>query len=628
MASLDRLITEISSPPLPLERLDLSNSTISTRALKRILNIHGQSLTSLNLEHNAFERDFIFDVSLSDKLTELNLSENIVNCTELNALSFLTNIVTLKLNNLSYMQSDIAFTVSLRNIILRLPHLRTLEVRRNILPINMSIVFYRELANINSLTNLDLSEGGICLEEIAELSEVKSLRKLNLSHNQMSSDVLDLLGDSFKDHPNLESLILSNTLDRYEPITKLAQLKKLTELDLSYNTLVDHQLEEILPITDETNLAKIVKLKLTNNYISNRGALTISSWLLSNQTLKDLDLSCNLLTYQSAEAIAKALKSNTTLQSLGLSTNGLLKTGIGIISKALSKKCALTKLNVSNNQIEHVGLRELILKLKESKITELDISHNDCETRLAILLADQLEFENIDLKILNIANGKIKMPGAQSLIKADKLTELDISDNHVSSFDLNKLCLAIKDESSLTKLALRGCFASINTLRPLHNLLSTKNNLSSLDLSNNRLLTAPLFINSLLQQNDHLTEVKFNEPQSARSYTSLYLTMNKQLKLKNEYNKYSENFILQAILILNISHQTRDHNNNLFEIPKFLLLQILTYIKPKYRSDKSIKLCFDRIDKNLTNRKDGVLPWWESILIQGKKLNKIFERST
>ena len=185
-----------------------------------------------------------------------------------------------------------------------------------------------------------------------------------------------------------------------------------------------------------------------HNYLTNDSALFISSWLLSNKTLQELDLSNNLLTYQSAEAIAKALESNTTLKSIGLGTNGILKNGISIISKSLSKKSALTMLNVSNNQIEHIGLRELILKLKESNITELDISQNPCEPRLASLLADQLEFEDLNLIKLNIANSKIKVAGADALIKASKLTELDISNSHISSFDLNRLCKTMKDESS------------------------------------------------------------------------------------------------------------------------------------------------------------------------------------
>jgi Ran GTPase-activating protein (RanGAP) involved in mRNA processing and transport len=627
MASLDILIREIAIPPLPLETLDLSKSNISTRYIQRILSNHRRNLTSLNLAHNAFEHDVIFDISLADKLTELDLSDNIISSTELNALCFLTKLKTLKLNNLTYIQPGSSLAITFANITRHLNDLTRLEIRNNVLPIEFSINFIRALSSKNTLTELDLSEAGIDPEEIFELSDITSLEHLSLSHNQMSSDIIDLLGESFSENPNFKSLIMANTLEQCEPLIPLTKIKSLTELDLSHNTLIDPQLQDLLPIKSKTNLPNIIKLKLHHNYLTNDSALFISSWLLSNKTLQELDLSNNLLTYQSAEAIAKALESNATLKSLELSTNGLSKIGISIISKALSKKSALTKLNVSNNQIEHIGLRELILKLKDSNITELDISQNNCEPRLATLLADQLEFEYLDLRKLNIANSKIQVAGADALIKASKLTDLDISNSHISSFDLNKLCKTIKAESALTTLKLRGCFSHINSLRPLHHELTRKRSLTSLDLRDNRLLTSPLFINSLVQQNDNLTEVLFNEPQAAKPYTGLYLTVNRQSRLKEGYNKYSRLFILQTILLLNTTHQAANPQNHLIKVPKLLIFQIIDFLKPKYRSHQSLMLCLDRVDRNLANRKKGVTPWWESILIKDQKLNKIFERA-
>ncbi len=625
MASLDILIKEIAIPPLQLETLDLSKSNISTRYIQRILSNHRRNLTSLNLAHNAFEHDVIFDISLADKLTELDLSDNIINSHELNALCFLTKLKTLKLNNLTYIQSGASLAITFANITRQLNNLTRLEIGKNVLPIELSINFIRALSSKNTLTALDLSEAGVDPQEMFELSGIMTLEQLNLSHNQVSSDALYLLGESFREHPNLKSLIMPNTLNQCEPLSPLTKIKNLTELDLSHNSLIDPQLEDLLLI--KNNLPNIIKLELHNNYLTNDSSLLISSWLLSNKTLQELDLSANLLTYQSAEAIAKALESNATLKSLGLGANGLSKTGISIISKALSKKCALTKLNVSNNQIEHVGLRELILKLKDSNITELDISQNNCEPRLATLLADQLEYENLDLIKLNIANSKIQVIGADALIKASKLTELDISSSHISSFDLNKLCKTIKAESALTTLKLRGCFSHINSLRPLHHELVSKKNLTSLDLRDNKLLTSPLFINSLVQQNNNLTEVIFNEPQAAKPYTALHLTVNRQSKLKEEYNKYSRLFILQTTLLLNTTNQAANPQNYLLKVPKALVFQIIDFLKPKYRSHQSLMLCLDRVDRNLANRKKGVTPWWESILIKDLKLNKIFELS-
>ena len=153
-----------------------------------------------------------------------------------------------------------------------------------------------------------------------------------------------------------------------------------------------------------------------------------------------------------------------------------------------------------------------------------------------------------------------------------------------------------------------------------------KKSLTSLDLRDNRLLTSPLFINSLVQQNDNLTEVLFNEPQAAKPYTGLYLTINRQSRLKEAYNKYSSLFVLQVTLLLNTTYQASNPQNHLIKVPKLLIFQIIDLLKPKYRSHESLMLCLDRVDRNLANRKKGVTPWWESILIKDQKLNKIFER--
>ena len=143
MASLDRLIREIAAPPLPLETLDLSKSSISTRYIQRILRNHSHNLTSLNLSHNAFEYNVIFNISLADKLTELDLSDNIINTTELNAICFLTKLKTLKLNNLTYLQSGAALAATFANITRNLNNLTRLEIRGNVLPIEFSINFIR-----------------------------------------------------------------------------------------------------------------------------------------------------------------------------------------------------------------------------------------------------------------------------------------------------------------------------------------------------------------------------------------------------------------------------------------------------------------------------------------------------
>ena len=79
----------------------------------------------------------------------------------------------------------------------------------------------------------------------------------------------------------------------------------------------------------------------------------------------------------------------------------------------------------------------------------------------------------------------------------------------------------------------------------------------------------------LFELNDNLTEVLFNEPQAAKTYTSLYLTVNRQSRIKEAYNKYSRLFVLQITLLLNTTHQAANPQNHLIKVPKLLIFQII-----------------------------------------------------
>ena len=158
----------------------------------RFLRVTHPSATNNNLQANYYP----VRLACVKHTTSVQSDSNIINTTELNAICFLTKLKTLKLNNLTYLQSGAVLAATFANITRNLNNLTRLEIRGNVLPIEFSINFIRTLSSINTLKELDLSEAGIDTEEIFELSDISSLEHLNLSHNQMSSDIIELLGES------------------------------------------------------------------------------------------------------------------------------------------------------------------------------------------------------------------------------------------------------------------------------------------------------------------------------------------------------------------------------------------------------------------------------------------------
>lgn len=73
------------------------------------------------------------------------------------------------------------------------------------------------------------------------------------------------------------------------------------------------------------NMAKIVSLDLSDNYISQEGVQLLAPYLAKNRTLTHLNLSKNHIQSAGASHIISAIAGNTVLQTLDLSGNNIDK---------------------------------------------------------------------------------------------------------------------------------------------------------------------------------------------------------------------------------------------------------------------------------------------------------------
>lgn len=193
--------------------------------------------------------------------------------------------------------------------------------------------------------------------------------------------------------PNLEEVVITNTVVQAEELPYLGQLKSLKKL-----TMQKCSLSTVSGLEQAGSLTHLV---LSNNSLRDIAPLS------KLQALEELDLSNNAL------KDVLALSGLKNLITLDLSHNDLTSLS------ALSTASSLENLNVANNSLtELTGVAEL------SHLVNLNASNNS-------LSAVSLLSANTELEVLNISDNKISDISALSALT--KLTNFTFSNNKVTA---------------------------------------------------------------------------------------------------------------------------------------------------------------------------------------------------
>jgi len=162
--------------------------------------------------------------------------------------------------------------------------------------------------------------------KIAEMSNITNLRKLNISDNNITKDVAEIIA------------------------CFLSQNCKLEELDLGYNKF---ETAGAIKIAEMSNIRNLRKLSISDNHITKNAAKSIACFLSQNFKLEELDLSHNNL--QTAGAIKIAKMSNiTNLRKLNVSDNGISEDAAKSIACFLSQNCNLEELDLGCNNFQAI----------------------------------------------------------------------------------------------------------------------------------------------------------------------------------------------------------------------------------------------------------------------------------
>lgn len=118
----------------------------------------------------------------------------------------------------------------------------------------------KEISGLRQLYNLNLSHTNIDDDAILNLTNLPQLRVLNLSKTSLADDGLEVIGQFVK----LKTLDLSNTKIDGSGLGGLSGCKKLTELNLSGTSLRPTHLDLLKGFTN------LIKLDVSNTFVNDQ----------------------------------------------------------------------------------------------------------------------------------------------------------------------------------------------------------------------------------------------------------------------------------------------------------------------------------------------------------------------
>ena len=189
------------------------------------------------------------------------------------------------------------------------------------------------IKSLINLTYLDLSNNGICDEDIKLLMEYlkenKNLKTLILNKNNITSSSGFYIADTLS----------KNTI--------------LEEIYLGYNKINENGLNSLINILLNKNKS-ITTLDLSYNNLQQENIISIGDFLSSNPNLKYLDLSGNSIEEQSANLFGISLKKNTNLNVIKLNQCNLNEESSPQILNFMSKT-KIYKIELNDNKFGKMG---------------------------------------------------------------------------------------------------------------------------------------------------------------------------------------------------------------------------------------------------------------------------------
>ena len=442
------LIAEAIQTSTAMQRLDLSNNSISDDGVATIINSlkMNTSLQELNLKHNKITDRGIHLISEAIKMTrtlqKIYLCANEISDDGVAAISD-----SLKLNR-SLVELDIG--------------------DNNITDKGAKLIF--EAIQVNTtVQKLMLDHNKISNDGAAAISDClkinNSLQELNLAYNNITEKGAKLIFEAIRIKTTMiQKLVLEGNKISDDGVAAISDSLKinrsLQELYLGHSNITNQGTRLIFEAIGVNTVIQI--LVLNDNKISDDEAAAISDSLKMNRSLKELDIGYNRITGKGAKLIFEAIQVNITLKKLILEGNRISDSGATAISDSLKVNGSLQELNIGFTSITDKGTKRIFEAIQGSTtIKKLELHHNQITDDGAAAISDSLKI-NKSLQELNIGINIITNKGAKLIFEAVKVNatiqKLELSNNQISNSQVAAIYDSLEMNRSLQELRRYGTY--------------------------------------------------------------------------------------------------------------------------------------------------------------------------
>ena len=421
-----------------LELFDRFNDFISKRCVNRIIdlsecNLSINSITALKyiLKHNKNEKK-----EKIDKCSRLILGKNNIGDKGVEILSdFLLDnksIVYLDLssNDIRIKGADILFKTLTHNI--------------SIISLNLS-----SLDGINR--NRICSEGCKYLTNL--LKENKFLNELNLSGNSIKNEGLKYIFEGLNNNFSLSILILGNNEIDEKGIANFNIIQKcnLIKLDLKENSIKNIGLKILGKCLTSSTLMTLKQLNISSCKITFEGIKTFFSIIFQNRTINSITLNNNYLGRGKFDELEPFI-SSMNLRYLGLSGCSIGKGFIQLASLIISNN-TLKGIDLSYNQIDDDCFNHFIkLPRNNRMLKSIDLSKNFISGNSAKVFFNNLSFNN-SLKYINFHDNQMQNSIANSIINSLRINKsvlkINLHANRVQLKMINEINKFLKRNATI-----------------------------------------------------------------------------------------------------------------------------------------------------------------------------------
>ena len=327
---------------------------------------------------------------------------------------------------------------------------------------------FRRVIKYPKLNRLKVVVHAEAIEEIVIFLLAQKFNVLNFSGCSMGPPGAVAVSHLLMSNKDLVSLDLSSN-GIAEGVCALGEAlavnQSLTELSLQWND-ISSGVENYSPRTCQE---EVDFLGDPQDDILVVGARSLAMGLLSNRTLRKLDLRGNFIGMDGARVLLEALQSHPTLVSLDLSENSLGTESGPSVQQFLECNSTLEFLGLSGNELGfEQGLDCVLQGLRANhSLQSLDISRNRLRDAGAIKVSDFLS-TNPMLKKLDLSWEGIGKDGivalSAGLRENRRLRTLILMDNNIEDPEAEVLTQALEHSASLRTVNLSGNLLSAQML--------------------------------------------------------------------------------------------------------------------------------------------------------------------